>query len=344
MTLYKELGEAETCKTQTWHGYLELVLKAISTVSTQSVNQLAKNYNIKIQLQVDHSMCWRVFSRALHYGSGNWWDVPCSSSAPPPLTTFNGRLSSVPSIWASGPVLRLIRSITVVFPSYHVIIMWLSCDIPLISYLHACQSCHFLTVALRSCRPQPFRSTACLFFLVHVTFILKSSQMVQKGVPVCRLHMLCIACTEATNMPAFAGCLLIWWSATSAWSTSTAFSMAVRISRTTWRAIDLSLLRQEKWCHGPNCPNWDVLECLPVVCAVESTWHEHLSIFVTSGAGFSLGVCFPWACLFGHLWARYQRCSLYWIQPSCFLLQRHHHWKKLGGPFWGSSLRVGRAL
>eukprot|EP00435_Cladocopium_sp_Y103_P033438 s2403_g8.t1 len=35
-------------------------------------------------------------------GEGSWWDVPCSSSAPAPLTTFDGRLSSVPSIWASG--------------------------------------------------------------------------------------------------------------------------------------------------------------------------------------------------------------------------------------------------
>ena len=50
MTLYKELVEAETCKTQTWHGYLELVLKAISTVRTQSVNQLPRNYNVQIQL------------------------------------------------------------------------------------------------------------------------------------------------------------------------------------------------------------------------------------------------------------------------------------------------------
>lgn len=191
MTLYKELGEAETCKTQTWHGYPELVLKAISTVSTQSVNQLAKNYNIKIQLQVDHSMCLRCFQEqyimiqlqvtggmclVLQVHPLHWRP----STAGCPLCLPSG-LRVPSSDWSDRSLSFLHR------------IVWLSCDIPLISYLHACQSCHFFTVALRSCRPQPFRSTACPFFLVHVTFILtssqifsnllKSSQMVQKGVP-----------------------------------------------------------------------------------------------------------------------------------------------------------------
>jgi len=37
--------------------------------------------------------------------------------------------------------------------------------------------------------------------------------------------------------------------------------------------------------------SWSKLGCLPL--CVQLNQHEHLSIFVTSGAGFSLGVCFP---------------------------------------------------